>query len=159
MTPPKPSFLLDEHIPLAVAVGLRRLGIDARHVSEEGLNGQPDSVILNEAARQGRIVVTRDYRDFLGLVAYRRESEIPAPSVLLVPSSLSERDPGALVRALKRWAEQSGSEPGLLTAAYEWLGSRRDEEKGGRVREPGPSYTRALRRLEADRPMSTVIVP
>ena len=68
------SFYLDEHVARAVALGLRRRGIDILTVQEAGLAGQSDRSHLAFAAAQGRVTVTQD-DDFLRLHA---EGALPA---------------------------------------------------------------------------------
>ena len=53
-------FHLDEHIDTAVAVGLRRRGIDVTTTVEAGLMRAGDSQQLAFALSQQRIFVTRD---------------------------------------------------------------------------------------------------
>ena len=60
------KFYLDEHIPRAVAEGLRRHGIDVLTVQEAGRVGDPDRKLLAFAAMKRRVVVTFD-DDFLAL--------------------------------------------------------------------------------------------
>ncbi len=61
-------FYLDEHVPRAVAQGLRRRGGDVETVQEAGLRGVADDEQLAYATRTGRVVVTQD-TDFLRLHA------------------------------------------------------------------------------------------
>lgn len=56
-------FHLDEHVPAAIAVGLRRRGIDATTTVDAGLEGAEDSAHIAFAWREGRVLVTHD-RDF-----------------------------------------------------------------------------------------------
>jgi hypothetical protein len=53
-------FHLDEHVPAAVAVGLRRKGIDVTAPHEVGLTGALDPDHLNFARAEGRVIVTHD---------------------------------------------------------------------------------------------------
>ncbi len=62
------KFLLDEHIPGAVADTLRRHGVDVLTVQGAGRTGLSDTQQLAWANEQGRVVVTLD-ADFLGLDA------------------------------------------------------------------------------------------
>jgi hypothetical protein len=62
------SFYLDEHVARAVALGLRRRGIDVLTVQEAGLAGESDRGHLAFAAAQGRVTFTQD-DDFLRLHA------------------------------------------------------------------------------------------
>jgi hypothetical protein len=149
VTEARPRFLLDEHIPVAVATGLRLLGIGADHVVEAGLAGEPDAVVLERAIKQGQIVVTRDYGDFLALVGYHLTEGNTIPGVLLVPSSIPDRDPGALVHALESWVGEIGRERPFIPSMFEWLRSRRHNGEDGWVQESRPSYTRALGRLSS----------
>lgn len=59
-------FYLDEHIPKAIADGLRRRGVDVLTVQEAGRTGLPDSEQLAFAFAQGRVLLTMD-SDFLVL--------------------------------------------------------------------------------------------
>lgn len=59
-------FYLDEHIPRAVADGLRRRGIAVTRAQEVGLRRARDEQHLELARRGGYVVVTKD-SDFLRL--------------------------------------------------------------------------------------------
>ena len=61
-------FHLDEHIPVSIAAGLRRRGIDVTTSAESGLLGVDDAAQLSFAASAGRVLVTQD-ADFLRLHA------------------------------------------------------------------------------------------
>jgi len=64
----KIRFYLDEHVPRAVATGLRMRGIDVLTAQEAGLLEAPDADHLTLAMRQGRMVFTQD-ADFLRMHA------------------------------------------------------------------------------------------
>jgi hypothetical protein len=68
MADPRISFYLDEHDARAVALGLRRRGIDVLTVQEAGLAGESDRGHLTLATAQGRVIFTQD-DDFLRLHA------------------------------------------------------------------------------------------
>lgn len=59
-------FYLDEHVARAVALGLRRHGINVVRAQEVGLLGAPDEQHLEFARQEGRVLVTHD-GDFLRL--------------------------------------------------------------------------------------------
>jgi hypothetical protein len=59
-------FHLDEHLPPAIAEGLRRRGIDVTTALEAGLLGAADEGHLGYAFAESRVLVTRD-TDFLRL--------------------------------------------------------------------------------------------
>lgn len=65
------KFYLDEHVPRAVAEGLRRRGIDVLRAQEAGMLEAADEEHLALALREGRVVVTQD-ADFLRLHAAGR---------------------------------------------------------------------------------------
>lgn len=60
------KFHLDEHVPRAVAEGLRRRGIDVTMTVEAGLMGATDLAHIEFARRDGRAIYTQD-DDFLKL--------------------------------------------------------------------------------------------
>lgn len=57
---------MDEHVPKAVAEGLRRRGVDVVTVQELGSQAADDTRHLERAAQEGRVVFTQD-ADFLRL--------------------------------------------------------------------------------------------
>ena len=59
-------FHFDEHVDPAVAIALRRAGIDVVTTNEAGLRAASDESHLNYARTEGRVIVTRD-QDFLRL--------------------------------------------------------------------------------------------
>jgi len=64
-------FYLDEHIPAAVAEGLRRRGVDSLTVQQAGRSGWSDPEQLAFARTAGRVIVTMD-SDFLVLASQGR---------------------------------------------------------------------------------------
>ncbi|MEN2983030.1 MAG: DUF5615 family PIN-like protein [Thermus sp.] len=66
-------LLFDENVEAALprALHRRRPGVDAVRAVEVGLGGRPDEEVLAWAAREGRVVVSRD-RATLPLEAMRR---------------------------------------------------------------------------------------
>jgi predicted nuclease of predicted toxin-antitoxin system len=65
-------FHLDENVALAVALGLRRYGVDVITSQEAGLLGQPDEVQLRFVQDSGRVIFTQD-QDFLVIASQRRD--------------------------------------------------------------------------------------
>jgi hypothetical protein len=61
-------YLLDEHIPRAVAEALRRRDIDVVRATDAGLRRGRDERYLRYARETGRVLVIQD-RDFLRLQA------------------------------------------------------------------------------------------
>lgn len=57
-------FLLDEHIPSSVAEELKGRGVDVKTVYQVGLDGSPDTRLLEFAEEENRVIVTQD-SDFL----------------------------------------------------------------------------------------------
>ena len=76
-------LLVDANLSPEVARRLREAGHDTVHVAEVGLLSAPDSVILQAAADQDRILVTAD-ADFGALLAL---GSLATPSVVLLRSA------------------------------------------------------------------------
>jgi len=87
------KFYLDEHIPKAVAEGLRRRGIDVLTMQEAGRVGDLDRKQLAFAAMKRRILVTFD-DDILALDA------AGAPHSGIVFSRAGRRSVGELIESL-----------------------------------------------------------
>jgi predicted nuclease of predicted toxin-antitoxin system len=66
------KFYLDEHVPKAVAKGLKRRGLDVITVVEAGLRGATDEEHLERAKSGKRVIFTQD-DDFLRLHALGNE--------------------------------------------------------------------------------------
>ena len=66
--PERIRFYVDEHVPKAVAKGLRERGISTLTVSEAGFLGASDERQLEFARKAGRVFFTQD-ADFLRLHA------------------------------------------------------------------------------------------
>jgi predicted nuclease of predicted toxin-antitoxin system len=61
-------FHLDEHVPHAIAHGLRRRQIDVTTTTDAGLIGAEDEDHVAFALRENRVIFTND-RDFLRIAA------------------------------------------------------------------------------------------
>jgi hypothetical protein len=93
---------------------LRDDGVDVVHAAEAGLDQAGDPDVLAWAAREDRILVTRNYRDFAPLVQAYVKQATPFPGVLFVAHSIGQPDVGHHVRALHAWiktAEERGMNP------------------------------------------------
>jgi predicted nuclease of predicted toxin-antitoxin system len=96
-------FLFDEHVNKPACDALRERGVDAVHVLDIGLEGASDPEVLDRAATEGRIVVTRNYRDFAGLVEAYNARQQSFPGVLFLAASLSQANVGGHVRGVEAW--------------------------------------------------------
>lgn len=74
------KIIVDEDLPKLAASLLCEMGHDAKHVTELGLGGAPDTVIASEAARQCAVLVTADV-GFGNLQAYPTGSH---PGIVLL---------------------------------------------------------------------------
>ncbi len=64
-------FFLDQHVPRAIALGLRLRGVDVVTAAEDGAAELDDSALMDRASELGRILVTFD--DDLLAEANRRQ--------------------------------------------------------------------------------------
>lgn len=92
------QYYLDEHLPKAVATGLRNRGIDVLTLSEAGMLGASDREHFTYAYEEGRVLMPFD-DDFLRLAA---QTEEHAGIVF----ALQSRPIGELVRGLALIAEE-----------------------------------------------------
>lgn len=98
-------YLLDEDLPPRAAEVARGLGLDVNSVHELGRRGLTDREQLRLSSAEGRIFLTRNHRDFIGLtVEFYRVGEAYA-GVLLVRRTLPNDHPERIAHALKRWDE------------------------------------------------------
>jgi predicted nuclease of predicted toxin-antitoxin system len=93
------KLLLDQGLPRSTVFPLRAAGIDAVHVGERALAAARDSLILDIARREQRIVVTLD-ADFHALLVL---SGAAGPSVIRirVEGLRAERLAGVLVDVIE----------------------------------------------------------
>jgi predicted nuclease of predicted toxin-antitoxin system len=87
-------FHLDEHVPNAVARGLRLRGIDASTTIDAGLQGTDDLAHIAYALAEDRVIFTQDH-DFL------RHHHAGVTHAGIVYSTQGSRSIGEIVRYLK----------------------------------------------------------
>jgi predicted nuclease of predicted toxin-antitoxin system len=102
-------YLANENFPLGVAQTLRGQGDDVVHASEV-LAGSSDSVILQTALDQDRVLLTFD-QDFGELVF--RHGNPPAPGIVLF--RLYQLPPDAVIAALESFFAAKPNLRGLFT--------------------------------------------
>ena len=88
------QVLLDQGLPFRAAMMLRKLGWEAVHVRELGMQGAPDVEILEHAAREAQVIVTldRDFPEILALTA-----AVSPPVILVRQQRLCAAELAALV--------------------------------------------------------------
>lgn len=87
-------FHLDEHVPHAVADGLRRFAIDVTTTTDAGLLGAEDLVQIGYAIAQRRVIFTED-DDFLAVAS------TGVPHSGLAYCRQNARSIGQIIRALE----------------------------------------------------------
>lgn len=79
------KFLTDEHIPPALARGLRRAlpDVNVLELRDTKLLGQPDPVVLAWAAEHERILITRDVHTVPDYAWERVQEDMVMPGVFI----------------------------------------------------------------------------
>jgi predicted nuclease of predicted toxin-antitoxin system len=75
------ALYLDEHVPLAVAHGLRLRGVDALTVQDDGRRGIADHLLLARATELGRALFSQD-EDLLAEAKRCQMAGIPFSGVI-----------------------------------------------------------------------------
>lgn len=75
------AFYMDEQVPTAITLGLRRLGVDVLRIQDDGHDQTDDEVILDRAGAIGRVVFTQD-DDFLSIAHRRQTTGMPFSGVV-----------------------------------------------------------------------------
>jgi hypothetical protein len=104
-------FLFDVHVHHGACSELRQRGIDVMHAVDAGLGAAPDEEVLAFAAREDRILITRNCADFARLTEAYARFQQSFPGVLFFPRSLPAGNPCALTQALEVWLARL--EPGM----------------------------------------------
>ena len=99
-------FYLDEDLSDQVAVLGRAQGLDIVSSHECGRDGLSDEEQLHRAAADERVIVTRNYRDFVLLTRLFFANQWPHAGVLFPPRSLANDDFAAIARALVAFARR-----------------------------------------------------
>lgn len=115
--PPRFSFLIDSHLPRALATSLSALGHDAQHLADwrSGiLLNASDAELLTEAGLDERTIITYDSAT-LPLDAYALlDAGTPFAGVLVLTRSIGQRDIGGQVRAILHALASRTSLAGLV---------------------------------------------
>jgi predicted nuclease of predicted toxin-antitoxin system len=105
-------FHLDQHIPNAIAEGLRRRGIDVTTTSEAGLLHATDFEHIEYAMRTRRVILTHD-EDYLIHAA----NSVPHAGIVFC--HMGSRTIGEIVHSLVMIWEIA--EPAALQDTIEWI--------------------------------------
>jgi len=110
------KYYLDEDISPKVAELLRKRGVDAVSAHEKGMRGVSDEEQLKEAARQGRVLVTRNRDDFILLSVRFFEDMKPHHGLIIVPHSIPGSDFNVLSGLLSEYEQEhpQGLEPYII---------------------------------------------
>jgi predicted nuclease of predicted toxin-antitoxin system len=105
-------FHLDEHIPPAIAVALRKNGIDVTTTTQAGLLTRSDERHLDFARESGRVIVTHD-SEFLRIA----QGTTDHPGIAYCP--LGALSVGRIIRSLILIYE--ALDPGEMAGRVEYL--------------------------------------
>lgn len=122
-------FYADENVDYDVVLALRSLGHDVLTAQEAGRANRriPDNAVLTDAARMGRIMVTRNRDDFRRL---HKAGQFHCGLVLCG----YDPDPERQARLIDALIE--GQTPGAPWLVKVFRGMRTDESRGGLPRDP-----------------------
>jgi predicted nuclease of predicted toxin-antitoxin system len=112
------KFYLDEDLTPAIALALRRRGVDAVSAHEVGHIGLGDAEQLAFAAGQGRCLVTGNARDFRRLAQDAIERGRPHAGIVLCPPRIHGLGVGPVVKALMRIAARYPAGVGEYGVVY-----------------------------------------
>lgn len=110
-------FYLDEDLSPAIARILRDRGLDTRSAHEAGMVGATNREQLDYAAGEGRVLVTRNARDFRVLAGRSIQEQRPHAGIVLCPPSVRGSERPRIADALEALARDR---PGGL-GAYDLL--------------------------------------
>ena len=100
-----PSFKIDENLPEEIAVLLREAGYEAVSVQDQGLAGEPDSLIADVCSAEGLVLVTLDL-DFSNVQVYP-----PDRTAGIVVFRVRDQSKPRLLEVLKQALPLLGTEP------------------------------------------------
>ena len=75
------AFLMDQHVPRAITIGLRRRDVDVLTAHEDGSHEMTDPDLLDRAGHLNRVLFTRD-SDLLAEATRRQQKGIPFSGVI-----------------------------------------------------------------------------
>lgn len=107
-------------VHVGVGEALRERGVDAEHVLDTDHRGAGDREILERARKAGRVVATRNYRDYAPLAAAYAERGIAFPGVLFLPTPLPQRDVGEQARRIEAWVKRHREGPNPVENTFGW---------------------------------------
>lgn len=81
------ALYMDEHIHLAITIGLRFRDVDVLTVQEDGRTGTSDPLILDRATEVRRVVFSQD-QDFLVEANRRQVERVNFPGVIYAHQQL-----------------------------------------------------------------------
>ena len=107
------KYYLDEDISPKVAQLLRLRGVDAVSAHEKGMRGASDEEQLDQAAKEERVLVTRNRDDFIMLSVRFFEDLKPHHGLIIVPHSIPGTHFNLLAGLLSEYAQKhpQGLEP------------------------------------------------
>ncbi len=95
-----PRYYGDEDVPVLVVRIARSLNIDIVHTEELGRKGATDEEQLLFAAREGRILLTRNCRDFWPMTTRYQADGLAHAGVLCITKSLADLPAAVIARTL-----------------------------------------------------------
>ncbi|HXC25394.1 MAG TPA: DUF5615 family PIN-like protein [Gemmatimonadaceae bacterium] len=113
-------FLLDAHIHYGLIAAMRRAGLTVEHVVDVGLRTADDPTIVGWAIVHGRIVITRNYRDYAPIAQRLAKEQTSFPGFIALPYTIPLGDVGSQLRAILQWVDgcPAGKNPAANTLLW-----------------------------------------
>jgi predicted nuclease of predicted toxin-antitoxin system len=117
------KFLIDNNLSPLLAESLKAVGHDAVHVRDLGLQAATDSVVLDHARSESRVLVSAD-TDFGGLLA---RTGAKSPSVLLIRRLTGRRatDQSGIIQANLQQVAEDLAAGAIVVLGDDWIRIRR----------------------------------
>ncbi len=129
------KLYLDEDVPVAIAVALRRGKVDVVTTGEAGNRQASDAEQLAFAAEAGRCIVTRNVKDFVELAHQAVQQQRPHAGIILISSAYRGTETRRITERILRIIRATPGEMEEYGVRCKF-GRRRTRARATRLRQP-----------------------